>query len=201
MIDDGLRYPLHWPRTAGPRTPAGQREESRFKLTLYGAAEELKDELRRMGADYVVISTNIRPRNKAGELPSEYSLRGVDDPGAAVYFMIDREAHEIGCDKWTLVEDNIRAIGKTIEAMRGVERWGSSKAMKQAMSGFKALPAAGTDWRATFGLTKGNPTMEHVKAKYRELARGAHPDKQGGNQHHMIRLNQALEAAKAELDG
>lgn len=196
-IDESLRYPLQWPSSAGERTPSHQRDESRFKLTLCAAVEDLEDELERMGAQHIVLSTNVRPRNRNGDLP--YKAVHVDDPGAAVYFILDATPHAIGCDKWDKVEDNVRAIGKTIEAMRGIDRWGSTKAMKQAMSGFKALPPSGEDWRSTFGLTHGEPTMEHVKARYRQLARGAHPDKQGGDPHHMIRLNAALEAAKAEI--
>lgn len=199
MIDEGLRYPLKWPRSAGERTPRHAREGSRFKLSLGAAAEELTRELERMGADHIVISTSVRPRNKRGDLPAQ-APSGIDDPGAAVYFVLDASPHEIGCDKWDEVEDNVRALGKTIEATRGIERWGSTKAMKQAMSGFKALPPSGADWRSTFGLTRGNPTMDDVNARYRELARGAHPDREG-NPHHMIRLNAAREAAKAELEG
>ncbi len=36
--------------------------------------------------------------------------------------------------------DNIQAIRKTIEAMRGLERWGVSDMLQRTFSGFKALP-------------------------------------------------------------
>lgn len=196
MIKKGMAYPLAWPK-GRERTPARQREESRFKVTLGAARDDLVDEMRRLGARHCVISTNVR-RTRQGKLPSDYKTRDAPaDPGVAVYFTIDSEVHVFACDQWTLVEDNVRAIGKTIEAMRGIERWGSSKAMKQALSGFKALPPAGTDWRAVLGLGD-DATLEDAKTKHRELARGAHPD-HGGNPHDMVRLNQALEAAREEL--
>jgi hypothetical protein len=197
MTDEGLRYPLQWP-AGRERTADGEREVSRFKYNLYGATEDMLDELERLGAEHPVISCNIRPRNKAGDLPSEYSVRTVRDPAVAVYFMLANEPHCFSCDRWTLVEDNIRAIGKTIEATRGITRWGSNKAMKQAMSGYKQLPPAGGEWRAVFGLTKSEPTYEVVKQRYRQLARGAHPD-QGGRPADMVKLNEALAAAKVEL--
>ena len=61
--DEGLRYPLQWP-PGRERTPDDEREVSRFKYNLYGATEDMLDELERLGAEHPVISCNIRPRGK-----------------------------------------------------------------------------------------------------------------------------------------
>lgn len=44
------------------------------------------------------------------------------------------------CEKWQDVYGNIYAIGKTIEALRGIERWGTGDMVEQAFTGFVALP-------------------------------------------------------------
>lgn len=192
----GMEFPLKWP-AGRERTPKHAREDARFQMPLGAARDDLVTELKRFGARYACISTNI-PRNQRGRLPADYPARSApEDPGVAVYFLLDNEQHCLTCDQWTLVEDNIRAISKTIEAMRGIERWGSSKAMKAAMSGFKALPPSGHDWRAVLGLSR-EATLEDAKAAHRTLAMGAHPDR-GGDPSQMVRLNQALDAAKQEL--
>lgn len=187
-------YPLQWP--AGiPRTR--RRQAARFKLTMAGARHDLLYELQRLKAKHVVISTNV-PTRRDG-LPYS-NAKQPDDPGVVVYFTLDGDQMAFPCDKWDKVEDNVRAIGKTIEALRGIARWGAHDMMKAAFSGFKALPADGaTDWRSTLGAKPGED-LDAVKARYRTKAAGAHPDK-GGSTHEMQRINAAWEAAKKEFLG
>lgn len=151
-----------------------------------------------MGARYIVASCNMRGYEKDGIWRPYHDARTPQDTGVAVYFDLKGDQLCMTCDRWRLLEDNVRAIGKTVEAMRGIERWGSSETMKRAFSGFRhALPAAGIDWRGVFDLKPG-ATFDDAKRRHRELARNAHPDR-GGNEHEMVRLNQALDAAKEEL--
>jgi hypothetical protein len=63
-----------------------------------------------------------------------------DDPGVAVYFELNGRSQVFACDKWDRVEDNLQAIRKTIEAIRGIERWGSSEMLNRIYKGFQALP-------------------------------------------------------------
>lgn len=185
-------YPLYWPE-GQPRTPDRKRKVARFEVDFATARDHLMDELRRLGARYVVLSTNI-PLRLDGLPYARYSEP--EDPGVAVYFDLKDQEMVFACDKWRHVQDNTRAIGKTIEALRGIARWGSQEMMQQSFSGFKALPADGqTDWRAMLG----NPvTLEEAKITYRRLAASAHPD-QGGSHHEMQRLNAAWAAAQKEL--
>ena len=195
-----MAHPLHWP-AGRPRTPRNKRREGAFKLTLASSIEDMIDELRLMKARYVTISSDMRGYYSAGVWRPYASEARVDDPGVAVYFDLDGEQICMACDRWNLVSDNVRALGLTIGAMRGIKRWGSTETMKMAFAGFRhALPAAGDDWRSVFEMNGKKVGLDAVKKKHRELARQAHPDR-GGNQHQMVRLNQALDAAKGELDG
>lgn len=196
-------YPLQWP-AGQPRHKPHQRKNARFDLSLARARDHLLDELRLLGARYVVISTDV-PTRKDG-LPRS-GARMPDDPGVAVYFDFNGAQHVFACDKWTTVRDNTRAIGKTIEAIRGMGRWGVSEMLKRAVSGFKALPATGEDWRAVLGFEdsfakngKAGPTsLGVVKLRYRERIAANHPDRPGGDPHAASRINAAWEAAKKEL--
>jgi hypothetical protein len=190
-------YPLQWP-TGQEKTPPAKRERARFKVSFARARDHVCDELNRMGVpdNRIVISTNIELKRDglpyAGRKPA-------GSPGVAVYFFLDGTEQVIACDRWDRVEDNLRAVGKTIEALRGIERWASSAIMQQAFAGFKSLPPSGGEWRAVFGfVSDSRPSLEHVKSAYRTMAAVAHPDK-GGNPAEMSRLNQAFAAAKEEL--
>lgn len=184
-------FPLYWPE-GWPRTK--NRQTSRFNP--YGLAAESRcilDELKLLGATDAIISTNI-PLRRDG-LP--YSNQKIDDPGVAVYFNLNGEKQCIPCDRWWTVEENARAIWKSINALRGLERWGAKSFVSAAFRGFKALPnpTSKTPWRDVLGDC-GN--LDEAKSKFRELARKDHPD-HGGNAKQMVRLNQALADARLEF--
>lgn len=188
-------YPLHWPDGQKRRR---RRLRAQFEARFSSARDHLINELKLLGARWVVLSTNVPVRQDG--LPYA-GMRQPEDPAVAVYFDYDKEQHVFACDKWDKVQDNIRALGKTIEALRGIARWGSTDMMKRAVNAFKALPPSGDDWRAVLGVPKNAPngtSLEFVKLRYRGLAADAHPD-HGGNPHEMARINQAWEAAQKEL--
>jgi hypothetical protein len=163
-------FPLAWP-TGWPRTSAGKRQPSRFSPGgLSKEAQETIWELQRLGARNAVISTNIELRRDG--LP--YSgRRAPDDPGVAVYFTYEGRQQCIPCDRWATVEENLRAIWKSIEALRSLERWGAKSFVDAAFTGFTAIagPAAAKAW-------------------WREKAQRAHPDA-GGSDAAMSELNVA----------
>jgi hypothetical protein len=108
-------YPLHWPEHRD-RTSDWQRKHSQFSVTFAQARSHLLSELGKMGARQVVTSSN-QPVRQDG-LPLAVRTR-IDDPGVAVYFQRDGQAQCIPCDQWHGVLANLRAIGKTVEALRG----------------------------------------------------------------------------------
>jgi len=182
-------YPLQWP--AGiPRTKRPAR--SAFgDVTIHRAAKELIWEIERMHGRLPVVSTNLELRNDG--LP--YSKqRPIVDCGVAVYFMRRDKQMVFACDRWDRIEHNMRAITKTIDALRGIERWGSTDLMERAFTGFEALPAP-EQWWQVLGVIEG-ASLDDVDAAYRRKAREAHPDT-GGSDAAMARLNAARDQARS----
>ena len=191
-------YPLYWPEHR-PRTPAHKRQRSRFATGFGQALQVVGWEIERLGGTARVISTDV-PRRRDG-LPLA-SAKRVDDPGVAVYFTLNGRQTCFACDRWDKVEDNIWAIAKTIEAMRGIARWGTGDMMEAAFAGFAALPPPGNgvDWRRELADGIGPiSTLERAESLYRRKARTHHPDAPGGSNESMARLNAAIEAARKEL--
>lgn len=184
--------PLAWP-AGRERTQSPSR--SAFEVTLGNAVRELTAEIRRLGGQYPVISSNMRIRSDG--LP--YSKQSQpSDPGVAVYFEFRGKQMCFACDRWDRAQDNMRAVQRTIEAMRGIERWGTGEMMNRAFSAFEALPPPERfDWREVLGL-RGSVTKEQVKTKWRELSRKNHPD-QGGSEDQQARINRARDEAHKEL--
>ena len=184
-------YPLHWP-AGWPRS--ARRERARFQTTFAQTRDELMRQVGIMGARYPVLSTNIELRRDG--LPYAQQ-KEPDDPGVAVYFEYKGKQMSFACDRWDRVRDNVRAIQKTIEAIRGIERWGASDMMERAFTAFEALPPPG-DWRADLGINDAAPSLDAVRTRYRDLVKTHHPDR-GGDAEQFHRINAAWERAQQEL--
>jgi len=199
-MDTITAYPLTWPERWA-RTDKDEISRSRFGTwnnppTTWKATQSLTHELRLLGATDVIISTNLRLRNDG--LPAS-SQRDPEDAGAAVWFTLNKKPRVLACDKWKFVGENLYAIAKHIEALRGQERWGVGT-LDQAFTGYAALPAeTGAHWTSIMGLTL-NATREEVEQKYKQMARGAHPDTNGGSHEQMAKLNIARREAFEELE-
>ena len=104
----------------------------------------------------------------------------VEDPGAAVWFMLHGSERVLACDRWPRVEHNLKAIALHIHAVRGQERWGVGSAA-QAFAGFVALPeqAGGKSWWEYFGLDPSTATEKTIRDAYRDSAKVDHPDAGG----------------------
>jgi len=182
-------YPLQWP--AGyPRTA---KPSDKYKFYPGSIAEELvglREELRRMKAAGLVISTNI-PVRADGNPYASYSKPA--DTGVAVYFSVDNKAMAICCDKWNSVEANLRALTMSVDAMRGLDRWGVSEIMNRAFMGFKALPekAASFPWWEVLGLSR-TCTRKEVDVAYRGKIKVYHPDN-GGDPVKWLELQEAYQ--------
>lgn len=149
----------------------------------------LAAELRRLGAGRAVLSTNVKVRQDG----QPYSgLAQPNDTGAAVYFKLKGREVSLACDKWTRVEDNVWAIVKHIEAIRGQERWGVGS-VEQAFRGYMALPAigqtSGLNWWQVLGVAI-NASPEQVREAYLILVKKHHPDV-GGDAELFRRVQEA----------
>jgi hypothetical protein len=197
-------HPLSWP-DGWPRTPAGKRQDSknRFKRpgrnqpywTFAEARDELGNELDRMGARNVVLSSNYELRLDG--LPRGNQARP-DDTGVAVYFTLKGVQKVMACDMHVRAEENMRSIALALDAMRALERHGGGVMMERAFEGFTALPAPGAkrNWREVLGFEPNAAVYEAaIDAKYRDLAKMHHPDRPGGSHDAMAELSRARDEA------
>jgi hypothetical protein len=149
----------------------------------------LADELRRLGANKEILSTNV-PRRLDGRPYSGQAQP--NDAGAAVYFQFKGKTVSLACDKWNRVEDNVWAMTKHIEALRGQQRWGVGT-IEQAFRGYTALPAigqaSGIKWWEILGVPI-NSGPDLVKDAYRILVKKHHPDA-GGDVELFHRIQEA----------
>jgi hypothetical protein len=193
-------YPLAWP-DGWPRTNPYRREsDSRFgghgkRVTMGRAVVQLMDELRRLGATKIVVSSNI-PTKSDGLPYAESKL--IDDPGIAVYFDFKRKSLVMARDGFTSPAGNVRSLTLAIEGLRQLERHGGSVMLERAFTGFIAIapPDWKKPWREVFGI-KADWTGD-IASLYREKAKQRHSD-HGGSDVLMAELNVAYQEARQEL--
>ena len=190
-------YPLSWPAGRN-RTEDFRREAAKFDVGFARARDNLVDEIKRLtgttrwGDAKIVISTNLALRRDGLPLANQ---RQPDDVGVAVYFTYKQHQRCFACDRWMKIEHNMQAIAKTIEALRGIARWGTGDMLDAAFTGFSALPpptgSVATDepWHQVLNVP-AHAATEDVRMAYRRAALGAHPDK-GGSNDAMARVNGA----------
>jgi hypothetical protein len=199
-------YPLAWPDD-WPRTPAGRRKSgSNFARRDYASTiRGLREQLRLMGAEHVVISSNV-PIRADGMPYADAARRRIDDPGVAIYFRRRGRPFAMARDAYERPEHNLRSLTLAIEALRQLERHGGGTMLEKAFEGFAALPAPGArrPWRAVLGMSTdlpaatGRRVLMEAEANYRRLAKDAHPDN-GGSHERMAELNAAIAEARKEL--
>lgn len=150
-----------------------------------------------MGGTNIVVSTNLPLFRDGYPIASGMEPK---DPGVAVYFSLSSKPMAFACDRYVYVHENMQAIAKTIEALRGIERWGASDMMERAFTGFKALADGPLeDWRAVLGFEPFETvTKKQVESRHRELVKRHHPD-MGGDRHAFERVMRAREVAIEEL--
>lgn len=206
-------YPLSWP-IGWQRTPSHRRAKAPFykrsystsvpnytrmvSVSMNDVSGEIQKEVRALGGQSLVISTNVELRQDG--LPYS-NRRAPDDPGAAVYFRLFTLSKDrpivFACDKWNRVEDNLRAIAKHIEALRGQERWGVGS-RDQAFTGYTALPGPGQTassvWWEILGVNPGDE-LATIKKAWIAKSWEAHPD-HGGSHERAVIINNAWDQAQ-----
>lgn len=186
------RFPLEWPAVY-PR--AGSRGHAKFKTSFWAAVNRLYRELELMGADTVVVSTNI-PLRKDGLPYADPPM--IKDPGVAIYFRLKGSPMSMACDAWERVDDNAQALCLTVEAMRGLDRWGASDMLNRVFQGFTALPAPEQkcEWWTILQAVHGHAPIAFYEDQYRSLVKKYHPDVPGGSHERMSELNRAITQAR-----
>lgn len=207
MSEPITSYPLTWPRDV-PRTK--QRSSGTFEGTPGRIVIELLAEIDRLSLGTrsrthtirhsVIISTNA-PLNKDGSVRADGLSRDSADPGVAVYFPIDGETTCIAIDRYDRIWKNLRAVQRTLEGFRAIERHGGSGLMKRAFTGFMALPAPGDVQARTCWEVLGIASTQSQAAiddAWRARSKLCHPDLPGGSHDAMSELNTARDQAAAQ---
>ncbi len=177
-------YPLQWPK-GWPRE--GCKDKGLFKTTLAASLNALRTEVTRLGGTDLVLSSNCT-----------LGLDNPKDSGVVAYFMLEKKQVAIPCDRWQRVEHNVKAIALTVEAMRGMNRWGAKHMIRAMFQGFAALPAPSRESTAWWDVleVKSDSPADVITANYKRLAKVHHPDT-GGTAEKMAKINAAYEDFKA----
>jgi len=206
-------FPLQWP---DGWARAKNRSYPKFVNDFTKDRDAVIRRLGRRGTNVVI--TSQLPIGSKG-LPY---IAPVSDPGIAVYWAeVTRDANNarqvvervIACDRWHRIADNMRAISKSLEALDGLERWGSSQVVERAFAGFHALPPGSSSsfasgpvkrpWRDVIGGVwpdglDSAATLAVAKLRYRAAISKSHPD-HGGAVDEAAELNAAMAEAEVEL--
>lgn len=197
-------YPLSWPE----RWPKPvYRCRSRFGASRFNssghsiekAREFLFAELSRLGARSVILSSNLRLRLDGMPISGQAQPA---DPSVAVYFTLKERPHVLACGAWDRAQDNIWAIAKHVEALRGQERWGVGS-IERAFAGYTAIPekTGGVSWWEVLGVPI-NASEEQISAAYKAKAKIFHPDSGSAPSHEaMVALNAAYAFAMDQRRG
>lgn len=180
MMTTATRFPLSWPAT---RARTRSTQKSKFKVQSFTRVrDELLNELKLLGAKNVILSTNLKLRLDGLPLANQANP---DDPGVAVYFRYKDRDVCFACDRWHKIEDNLQAVRHTIEALRGISRWGTGDMVAAAFTGFAQLPPQPAQrtkraWWEVFG-TGAYRSTDEITVIYLRLAKEFHPDRNPGD--------------------
>lgn len=202
MNEDITNSPLYWP-VSQERTEPHKRRVAQFGKSIgntrrpnsiaYGS-RALEHEIRLLEGCDLIISTNLKV--KADGLPYS-NQRQPEDSGVAAYFKWHDRDLVFACDKWTLIEDNLWAIVKHIEALRGQERWGVGS-LDQAFAGYAALPDPDTrPWWDVLGVVQ-TAANDEIRSAYLNLAKIHHPDA-GGESLMFDQITKAYQLAMGKV--
>lgn len=176
---------LCWPTEIKQRAPHIDRHP--FKDPHVDVEErEIGYEMARWGAREFIISRN-RLRIYAG------------DPAVALWWLDKNDIlHVLACDRYSSMGENMHAIRLTLEAMRGLERWGAMT-QEQAAEGTRLLMIEDRSkprWWDILGVERSWP-LGAIEAVWKTKAEKAHPDR-GGDTAQLAALNAAMDTARRE---
>ena len=181
---------------------------AQFKMNYMRVLDDLESELRRIKARDITIEAGF----SAADLRNDGWPRAgtkTSHPGVILYCHTPDGPLKFACGTYGKFEDNMHAIGLTLEALRAVDRYGATEGHEQ-YRGFAALPAAAdvetvrgwtlhdaafwlagrTDWAADGAQLLAS--YDSFRRAYKEAATRLHPDTPGGSEQGWAAL-QAVE--------
>jgi len=188
-----------WP---GEVRGTSERRRALFKSTPGRTMTELEYELRFVGAQDVTVRGFWLEKDfrrdgslRAGARPTS--------PGVILEYYAADEKYRFACDTFGFWEHNLKAIVKTLENLRGIDRWGVVKG--EQYIGFKALPEKASETLTTdaaltiISTESGVPIdlvtrdVEQIRRAIRTARAKTHPDAINGNHDAFVRVNTAAE--------
>lgn len=204
-------YPLKWP-DGWPRSK-GRKGCGAFQVTPETAMRSLWDNLRKLRATGIVVSSNCKLRADGLPYAEDLKFTGHKDPGVAAYFQFLGRPMVMAQDAYNAPFANMRSLALAIDATRAIERHGGGHMMQRSFDGFAALPppeghssAAKKPWRdvldmpaEAYGGLPADAQAAVAETRYKKLAKERRPDMAGGSAEAFAELNLAVEDARQEL--
>lgn len=182
-----------WP---GPLTGDLFRKPSPFSASWTSTTELLHRELVKLNARRVLFQAALTEAQIRKDGRGPYADARFEHPGVILTFESNRAGGTVNfaVDTFTHWQDNARAIGLGMEALRKVDRYGITKTGEQ-YRGWRALPASSEV--DTMDVAAARAFLEAHGGTFREAAKRLHPDTPGGSVEAFQRLNLARETLRA----
>lgn len=184
-----------------PGESTAERKRAPFQRGYGSTLQLIEAELRELDAASIVIQINVdREEIRRDGMPR--SDARPEHPGVILSFESRHGPLQYSCDDCQTWQDNLRAIGLTLERLRLAERYGVAKRGEQ-YRGWAALPAPdqiefatrreAASWIARkAGINDATPD-EISKAEVNVAIVACHPDKHGGSNELFLKLQKARE--------
>jgi hypothetical protein len=181
------------------------RKNATFRVTYPKTLDELENELSKIRAKEIIIQVEGLTRDDIrndGWPRSGTWKNGYGGPGVIVSFESPKGAMSFPCDKFRDWQDNLRAIAKSLEALRMVDRYGVTRGNEQYRGWTQIGNGNGKMDRASafrfIETLTGAPiklpaTVETIAAIIKTLKVAHHPDKPGGSHETFVAIGQAEE--------
>jgi len=182
-----------------PGEPTKSRRRSQFRASYASTLDLLESELRNLGAKDIVIQVDLDPRDirNDGMLRSNAQPR---TPRIILSFERKRGQQTVSmsypCDRFTDWQDNLRAIGLSLQALRSVDRYGVTNSGEQYRgweriggpvavhsNGFQSADEA-AEFLAHVGAGNKSKIMasrDEMETAYRYACVATHPDRPNGS--------------------
>ena len=169
-------------------------ENCRFRTSYTRTVDHLLAELGRINVNQVVIEVDV-PESQVRNDGLLYARAKPNSPRVRISFKHPKAGYlQYPCDTYFNWQDNLRAIAKTLEAQRAMDRYGATR-HNQQYKGWAALPPSepiGTiAMAAELIIVKANSdykpsdllgSYEIYRTLYRAAARQCHPDTGGSDE-------------------
>jgi hypothetical protein len=188
-----------WP---GRATPSCQQKKATFRASYPDTLDLLEKELNHLGAKGVLIQAYFDRKDirndgwpRASARPKQQGVIVTFEKSTWSGGKSTVNTMSFPCDTFNGWEDNLRAIAKSLEALRMVDRYGVTRNNEQ-YRGFTALPApepvssrdAAIEFLSQVTAWPLSQVSADPRGAYREACRTTHPDT--GGTHELFLLVQ-----------